>query len=208
MQGPWVKSTPKSTSPGVEVGWFAGPYIATPAGELRLVGSADCNSSDFGKSWDCTNTVDPAADGGLALSDSGGLGLTGGGEISNPVSGWVHLSTDSGASFDPKRTLTAPYPIRHVGWYGSPPVGIAAGGDYNAGVGGIWSSVDSGKTWKQDVDTGVEMAACASTTRDFGAGGSRGGAADARAGSVVVTCVGSARGKTSVVTSTEFTIGG
>ena len=34
-------------------------------------------------------------------------------------------------------------------------------------MGGIHSSTDNGRSWSLDVDTGVEMAACAGTARDY-----------------------------------------
>lgn len=85
-----------------------------------------------------------------------------------------------------------------VGFYGS--VALAVGGDYFTGVGGIHSSEDGGKTWQLDMDTGVEMAACSGSVRDYGE-------ATVEGGSVVVTCVGSARGKPSVIVSTLLLIG-
>ena len=106
-------------------------------------------------------------------------------------------------------------------------------GSDNSGVGGIHSSTDSGQSWSLDVDTGVEMAACAGTARDYestaqgqGRGQEGGGkclpvqvSAETgvhklrltgvlvSAGSMIVTCVGSAKGKPSKILSTLIELG-
>jgi hypothetical protein len=147
----------------------------------------------------------------------------------------VHVTADAGAgglqgSWS-LRALKTDYPIRWVGFFAG--VALAAGGDYNSGVGGIHSSRDYGKTWVLDLDTGVEMSACAGTARDYHAhddddddgvvddaqdgvrrhsrpsNGGGGGRHSNRSGggSVVVTCVGSAKGKASVIVSTLLMIG-
>lgn len=112
------------------------------------------------------------------------------------------------------RVLETAWPVRFVGFFGTPAVAVAAGGDYNSGVGGIYTSHNNGVTWELEIDTGVEMSACSGTARDYGGGGGRDRAGGASmsgggggGGSVYVTCVGSAKGKTSVVVSQSFTIG-
>eukprot|EP01044_Picomonas_judraskeda_P011098 COSAG03_NODE_1481_length_4009_cov_104.500000_1_plen_306_part_00 len=194
-----------SVVPDPSVGWFMGPFVAE--GESVVVtGIGLCESADGGLHYNCRKSVDPTFDGGIALqplqpSSSAvpryGQGLVGGGDISAPVSGWVHETPDGPEGNWTKRDLNVPYPIRWVGFYGS--VALAVGGDYFTGVGGIHSSED-GKTWKLDVDTGVEMTACSGSARDYGEAAVGGG-------SVVVTCVGSARGKPSVIVSTLLLIG-
>ena len=232
------------------VGWFSGEFVAAAQPEEVVVtGLQYCTSTSGGGSFNCAAPVDPVFDGGVALLEQYpgkgfGLGLTGGGQISTPLSGWVHRSTDGGKTWPGGRVLSAPWPVRFVGWFGTPAVGVAAGGDYDSGVGGVYTSYDDGATWKLEIDTGVEMAACAGTSRDFRAGAEAGAGAGAEAeardeakaqstgrpgepqrrqrrqgaggvgrsggggGSVYVTCVGSARGKTSVVVSQAFEIGG
>ena len=61
---------------------------------------------------------------------------------------------------------------------------VAAGGDFFSGVGGVYTSVDQGATWQLSIDTGVEMAACATSAQTN-----------------VIVCVGSAKNKRSVVIS-------
>jgi hypothetical protein len=43
--------------------------------------------------------------------------------------------------------------------------GFAAGGNVYSGVGGIYASIDGGKTWTLDVDTGAEMTSCTSLVK-------------------------------------------
>jgi hypothetical protein len=200
-----VASDWTSVVPDPSVGWFQGPFVAE-AESIVITGIGLCESTDGGLHFKCKKSVDPTFDGGIALQaarptgGSGlphyGQGLVGGGEISNPVSGWVHETQNGPDGNWTKRDLEVPYPIRWVGFYGS--VALAVGGDYQTGVGGIHSSTDGGKTWQLDLDTGVEMSACSGSARDFD---------DVGGGSVVVTCAGSARGKPSVIVSTLLLLG-
>ena len=204
-----------------KAGWFAGPFeahgptVGKPnlASSVVATGIGLCNSSLADLStWNCTHSVDDTFDGGIALLVSStktgpityAAGLVGGGEISAPMSGWIHQTQDEALGKWTKRTLSAPFPIRWVGFFAG--VAFAAGGDYNTGVGGIYSSGDMGKTWGPlEIDTGVEMSACSGTARDFGHDGRAQGGSSG--GSMIVTCVGSARGKASVIVSTILEIG-
>jgi hypothetical protein len=195
--------------PDPKVGWFSGPFVAD-SDSVVVTGLGLCNSTDGGLNYGCRHSVDPTFDGGIALQLASapgepaeyGRGLVGGGEISTPVSGWVHSTSDGPAGNWTKRDLKAPYPIRWVGFFGE--VALAVGGDYNAGLGGIHSSVDGGETWALDLDTGVEMSACSGTSRDFSTADR---SSRTSGGSMIVTCVGSARGKSSVIVSTLLEIG-
>ncbi len=203
-----VASDWTSVVPDPAVGWFQGPFVAE--GESVVVtGIGLCESTDGGLHYSCKKSVDPTFDGGIALQadrPSGGSlpqyrqGLVGGGEISTPMSGWVHETQNGPDGNWTKRDLKVPYPIRWVGFFGS--VALAVGGDYNTGVGGIHSSTDGGKTWELDLDTGVEMSACSGSARDYGTS-----VVHNHGGSLVVTCVGSARGKPSVIVSTLLLLG-
>eukprot|EP00037_Helgoeca_nana_P005773 m.53969 g.53969 ORF g.53969 m.53969 type:complete len:217 (-) comp16729_c0_seq1:59-709(-) len=101
-------------------GWHAGPFVAD-GDQVRIVGVQDCVSVDRGDSFTCGPPVDSVFDGGVAVDTASGLGLTGGGAISPTLSGWVHRSTDGGATWVDGRALSAPFPIRFVGVFGSPP---------------------------------------------------------------------------------------
>jgi hypothetical protein len=154
--------------PDPQQAWHAGDYLSNSSGYVKMVGASDCTSSTFGQSWvsPCAPSVDPDADGGIACASS--HCIIGGGEIDPDVAGWVHLSSDGGATWS-MRNLSAPFPIRTVeaierrggGPAQLPPLLVAAGGNYFSAVGGIFSSADGGATWVQDLDTqGEEVKAC------------------------------------------------
>jgi len=85
-------------------------------------------------------------------------GRSGGGEISPNVEGWLHRTTDGGATWS-GRVLDTPWPIRQIEFLNGK-IGWAAGGDIYSGVGGITFSSDGGKKWTEDIDTGDEVDAC------------------------------------------------
>jgi len=143
--------------------WHAGNYVYDKSGVIVLAGSSDCNSTDFGESWRCFAPVDASGiDSGIACS--GQFCVVGGGEISPAVQGWAHVSKDAGRTWTTARALTAPYPIRTVlvvPTAGQPlPTLLAAGGNFFSAVGGVFSSVDGGATWTQDLNIGEEVKAC------------------------------------------------
>jgi hypothetical protein len=73
----------------------------------------DCVSLDRGSSFTCNpHAVDSVFDGGIAIDVKSGLGLTGGGELSPALSGWVHRSTDGGSTWSPSRVLQVPFCCR------------------------------------------------------------------------------------------------
>jgi hypothetical protein len=142
--------------------WHAGDYVYDGTGFIAVAGSVDCNSTDFAETWSCSAPVDASGmDSGIACA--GSHCITGGGEISPAVLGWVHVSADGGRSYAPQRALNAPYPIRTLQAVPSDtnvPILIAAGGNFFSRVGGVFSSVDGGKQWALDIDLGEEVKAC------------------------------------------------
>lgn len=150
--GPWTKVIAGN-------GWHAGAFVANDA-TVRIVGVQDCTSKDRGSSFTCVDAIDSVFDNGIAIDEASGIGLSGGGSISPTLSGWVHTSSDRGQTWATKRALTAPFPVRFVGVYND--VRVAAGGDFNSGVGGIYTSKD-GVKWTLEVDAGVEISECDGT---------------------------------------------
>ena len=163
-------------------GWHAGPLVADAA-SVVVAGFELCASRDAAASFACGTAVDADGDGGVARdARNASRMLVGGGEIAPAARGWVHASADGGRSWGSARALDAPYPIRFVAFLGAAcgrDVAIAAGGDYFAGLGGVYASTDGGRSWALELDTGREMASCAT-------------------GPGFVTCVGSAQGQASV----------
>lgn len=152
----------------VNGGWHSGDYLTNSSGYVKIVGATDCTSYTYGQTWvsPCPNSIDPDADGGISCYKN--ICTIGGGEISPNVSGWVHLSMDGGNTWA-QRVLNSPFPIRTVEVVGdwiskppnTPPLLIAAGGNFFSRIGGVFTSIDNGKTWQQDLDTnGEEIKSC------------------------------------------------
>ena len=78
-------------------------------------------------------------------------GWVGGGEISPNVDGWVHRTTDGGATWS-DRTLETPWPIREI-LFVTPDIGWAAGGNIYSNAGGLYFSNDGGRDWSLDLDS-------------------------------------------------------
>ena len=135
-------------------GWFAGNVTFRPDLHVYAAGISFCSSTDGGQTYTRRSSIDPVFDGGVSFPDPL-HGWTGGGQISAPVQGWVHRTTDGGASWS-GRILNPPYPIRSL-LFLDESVGFAVGGNYFGAVGGIWSTTDGGDSWNLDVDTGCEM---------------------------------------------------
>ena len=136
-------------------GWFAGNFTFMSGNlDVYVTGISFCQSTDAGLSYSRRPSIDPVFDGGVSFPDVT-HGWTGGGQISAPVSGWVHRTTDGGATWS-GRILNPSYPIRSL-LFLDEDLGFAVGGNYFQGVGGIWSTTDGGVSWGLDVDTGCEM---------------------------------------------------
>jgi hypothetical protein len=139
-----------------DLGWFAGNIDAHPDGFVYATGIHFANSTDFGNEWSSYPPADNVFDGGVDFLESDNLfGWTGGGQISAPVMGWIHRTTDGGESWSP-RLQTFAYPVRAVCFFNES-TGIAMGGNLYDESGEIYSSVDSGNTWNLDKSTSAEM---------------------------------------------------
>lgn len=139
-----------------DMGWIAGNVDALPSGNVYATGIHFAHSTNFGANWVSGPSADYVFDGGVDFLDFNNLyGWTGGGQISNPVSGWVHRTTDGGQTWSP-RLNTFPYPIRAVGFFNIT-TGLAVGGNLYQEAGGIYSTADAGNNWNLDVNTAAEM---------------------------------------------------
>jgi photosystem II stability/assembly factor-like uncharacterized protein len=150
--GDWTSVVPDPTG-----GWFGNQFSLLKNLHARASGITYCDSTDGGQAWSCGPSIDSVFDGPVFfVNDS--AGWVGGGEISPAVEGWLHRTTDGGATWS-GRTLDIGWPIREIRFLTSKK-GWAAGGNVFTGVGGIYYSSDGGQTWSLDVDTGAEMDAC------------------------------------------------
>ncbi len=134
--------------------WFAGNFCYRTDGRCWLTGISFCASTDNGATWNVQHSADPTFDGGVWFTDTL-HGWTGGGEISPAVAGWVHRTTDGGASWS-DRLIETPEPIRAV-LFLNETLGFAVGGNHFTSVGAIYSTTDGGDSWRPDVNTGAEM---------------------------------------------------
>ncbi len=133
--------------------WVTGP-MAYVDGFICLAGARQWVSHDSGRSWVVRPSADDIFDGGAAFVDTL-YGWTGGGRTTPVPQGWVHRTTDGGASWS-ERLLETDYPIRTVHFL-TRDIGFAAGGNYADGVGGIWSTTDGGQTWQEDMTVTAEI---------------------------------------------------
>jgi hypothetical protein len=157
----WEEVTPQAGQ------WHSGDFVFSPDGTAAIAGSCHCNSTDYGAQWACGSAEDASGmDGGLACAGAPGAPgtpcLTGGGEISPALLGWVHTSSDGGRTWGAARALSAAWPIRTVL---AQPGGLmlAAGGNFFSSVGGVYVSLDGGSTWALDLALGQEVKACRAT---------------------------------------------
>jgi len=139
-----------------DLGWIAGNIDAQSGGQVYATGIHFAGSMDFGLTWTSNASADNVFDGGVDFLDYDNLyGWTGGGQISAPVSGWVHRTTDGGLEWGP-RLETFQYPIRAVKFFNET-TGLAVGGNLYQEAGGIYSTSDGGDTWNADISTSAEM---------------------------------------------------
>jgi hypothetical protein len=139
-------------------GWFGNQFSFLPNLRARASGITYCDSVDGGVSWSCRPSIDEIFDGPTFFLDDNS-GWVGGGSISPEVRGWVHRTTDGGATWS-GRVLDVPWPIRSL-LFLMPEIGWAAGGNGSGNVGGIYFTEDGGQTWVLDLDSGHETNACA-----------------------------------------------
>lgn len=134
-------------------GWVTGP-MAYVNGFIYLAGVRHWVSFDSGRTWQVRPCADEIFDGGATFVDTL-YGWTGGGRIEPQSQGWVHRTTDGGLTWS-GRLLETDYPIRTVHFL-TREIGFAAGGNYESGVGGIWSTLDGGQTWHEDAAIPAEI---------------------------------------------------
>ena len=150
--GKWAQVTPDPNG-----GWFGYQFTLLKDQSAYASGINFCKSADTGATWTCGPPANSVFDGPTQfVSDR--IGWTGGGEISPNVEGWLHRTTDGGATWS-GRVLNSAWPIRQIEFLNKK-TGWAAGGDIYSGVGGIYFSSDGGKKWIEDIDTGDEVDAC------------------------------------------------
>ncbi len=139
-----------------DMAWTAGNIDAQPSGNVYATGVHFASSTDYGTSWSSINSADSIFDGGVDFLDANNLyGWTGGGQISAPVAGWVHRTTDGGQTWS-SRLNTFSYPIRAL-LFQSDTSGFAVGGNLFDEAGGIYSTTDGGLNWNLDENTSAEM---------------------------------------------------
>ena len=139
-----------------DMGWFAGNMDTHSDGNVYTTGIHFAHSTDFGVTWTSGPSIDYVFDGGVDfIDDNLQKGITGGGQISAPVSGWTHMTSDGGQTWT-VRQFTFPWPIRAVNYFNDT-LAFVFGGNLNQETGGIYSSIDEGSTWNLDINTGAEM---------------------------------------------------
>jgi len=138
-----------------DLGWFAGNIDTDTSGNIFTTGIHFAHSSDYGTSWLSGPPADNVFDGGVDFLENLLTGLTGGGQISTPVSGWTHKSTDGGQTWS-QRLFSFPYPIRAVKLFNDT-LALAFGGNLYQDAGGIYITTDGGLNWNLDINTTAEM---------------------------------------------------
>ncbi len=162
-----------------DMGWFAGNYDFQSTGNIYATGIHLAKSTNSGVNWVSGPSADGVFDGGIDFLDENNLyGWTGGGQISSPVSGWMHRTTDGGLTWG-SRLFDFPYPIRAVKFYDTN-LGLAVGGNLYQEAGGIYSTTNGGLNWNLDISTSAEMfsldtKAVSADSADIWCAGSTGG---------------------------------
>eukprot|EP00039_Didymoeca_costata_P029977 m.27380 g.27380 ORF g.27380 m.27380 type:complete len:332 (-) comp7888_c0_seq3:155-1150(-) len=134
-------------------GWLSNRFEISSDGSMAAAGTSFCTASNA--TWPpvfrCSSSVDP--DGDASPVHNGNKWIVAGGIIAPSVQGWVHLSTDNRGHWGPRTNL--PYPIRDIFMLSDTNI-LAAGGDVEAGVGGIYMSTDGGNTFKEVLNSAIE----------------------------------------------------
>lgn len=139
-----------------DLAWFAGNYDFQNSGDIYATGIHFAKSTNYGINWSTFPSADNVFDGGIDFFDNNNnYGWTGGGQISSPVSGWVHRTTDGGTTWS-KRLNTFSYPIRALKFFNQNS-GFICGGNVFSEEGAIYSTSDGGSNWSMDVNTSAEM---------------------------------------------------
>jgi hypothetical protein len=157
----WWRVKPSAwaqVTPDPDGGWFGYQFTLLKDQTAYASGIQYCTSANVGATWTCGPPADSVFDGPTEfVSDK--IGWTGGGEISPNVEGWLHRTTDGGATWS-GRVLSTAWPIREIEFLDKK-TGWAAGGNIYSNVGGIYYSADGGKNWSQDLSTEDEIDSCA-----------------------------------------------
>lgn len=136
--------------------WISGNVDAQSSGRIYATGIYFCRSTNFGANWVTGPSADNIFDGGVDFLDFNNLfGWTGGGQISAPVSGWTHRTTDGGTTWGPRQNVFS-YPIRAV-YFFNENSGFAIGGNVFGDLGGIHSTSNGGANWNLEINTSAEM---------------------------------------------------
>lgn len=134
--------------------WVSG--CTSIGNNVIAVGSHHWISEDDGHTWHIRAAADSLFDTCVSFCDSL-HGMVGGGTTSPTSHGWVHVTTNGGNTWS-GRVLQGPVPVRAVEMV-TPQIGFAAGGNYQQGVGRLWSTTDGGQTWSLDMQLGAEIRA-------------------------------------------------
>ncbi|HEY3295449.1 MAG TPA: T9SS type A sorting domain-containing protein [bacterium] len=134
--------------------WVSG--FTSIGNRLLAVGSHQWVSNDRGRHWRIRVAADSLFDTCISFADSL-HGLAGGGMTTPTSHGWVHVTSDGGQTWS-GRVLSTLVPVRAVEMV-TPQIGFAAGGNYQAGTGRVWSTTDGGQTWVVELQLTAEIRA-------------------------------------------------
>ena len=139
-------------------GWLSGNVCTQPSGNVYATGINFAKSTNFGSTWVSLPSIDNVFDGGVDFTDDNTKGWTGGGQISSPVQGWIHRTTNSGTNWSARYNF--PYPIRAVKnsyILGNMNHLHAVGGNLYQEIGGIYYGFNGGANWTLEENTNAEM---------------------------------------------------
>jgi hypothetical protein len=135
--------------------WYNGSVDLHNNGYAYTAGIHFAKSTNFGLNWISTSSADYVFDGGVNFLDNNLFGYTGGGQISSPVSGWVHRTTDGGTTWS-GRLNVFDYPVRALKFFTNN-YGFISGGNVYSEAGFIYSTSNGGSNWNLEVSTSAEM---------------------------------------------------